>query len=283
MGGCCSFSSQFIITLASIVYGITGLVLAGASVAGMVTEMKHVLPLWFSIVGLALGLLICVFAFVGIYSVCRSRNSRSLAVFIAFTASALLVSVASTVVVWKYDEALSLAKQQNWVSLDEWEEKAATSLRDGVGKMWDECDAKVEAVDGKPDHYSLSCDSGEFEWFAKELNRQCLHVPVTNSTTYFECYTDASWWDPQADDESKGVAAGDIPSSIDTPKGLFCQCADELVSFTERYFRVGKWLAAGISTFFALTLLASCYLCCCAKERDAYPEEHKHIQFYARP
>jgi len=87
---------------------------------------------------------------------------------------------------------------------------------------------------------------------------------------FLECYAASSWWAPEARSSTLG--------KLNTPKGVFCACYEELTDFVDAYFFVGKWVSFGFAVFFGLTFLGCCYLCCCSKPAPARTSQQESAQ-----
>lgn len=242
----------------------------------MVTNAKYLVPVWYSAVSLTVGLLIAAFAIFGFLGVCRKNKKCWLTLFALFTLFVFLMSLTTAVLVFKSDEAISAAESQNFVDISGWEETASNTLKTAVDDLWDKCDGEVTAV--APDMFTLECEDEHLEWAEDIVNDYCLDEPVNCAagSDYNECYN-SEWWSPT-------VISNATLVTINTDKGIFCQCSEELVKWYTSYLAIGKWVALGVCVYFFLTLLAILYLCCCAKNLFQKEEElTMKGAFFARP
>jgi len=260
--GICMCTSMTLILLSAFIYAAIGIAVTGGAVAAMVTAVKDLIPMWYSGIMLAFGLLVLLSAVVGFLTVCRKRQTRCwTGLFMLLTLLVLAICTGFTSFAWKTENALEDANRANFVNLSGFGKTAASSLKSAFQTTWDSCDAEVGIEQG--DMYKVECEDDDLSFIEDTVNKACLDDPVTNSSAYYLCYTDNSWWAPPVN-----VPATPIAGSIDTQKGLFCQCADEVVDFIAKYYRVGKWIAMAICIFYLLVFLALCYLCCFVKLDD---------------
>lgn len=92
------------------------------------------------------------------------------------------------------------------------------------------------------------------------INSTCLGTTVVVATAspasnFYNCYTGTNW-------AATVPIANGLSSVIATPKGVFCECSTELVTFITPYLGPLKQVAIGILVFFFLVFIACIYLCC---------------------
>lgn len=264
----CRCSSVLLIVTSSLIFVALGLAVAALSIAGMVTAANLVVPTWYSGISLGVGLVVVLIAVFGFAGVCSRRRRCFLTIFTLFTFLVFAMSSAVCGVVWASSQAVEVARSQNFVDLDSWEKTVSESLRTLVTDTWGACDATISPT-GEAEMYSLSCGNADYASVQTFVNQNCLAGPVdaSASSAYYECYADTSWWAPAS--TSSGEVPTDPDTTLDSPKGIFCQCSDEIVDFFNQYFTLGKWIAIGVSVFFLLVFIACLYTCCCGGKSNA--------------
>merc|ERR1712087_305096 len=247
----------------------------------MVTKTKYLVPLWYSGVALAVGLLIALFAIFGFFGVCRKNKKCWLTFFAFFTLLIFLISLTFSALIFKSEEAISAAESQNFVDIDGWEKAASNTLKSAVQDLWENCEGQVSATSGSgvvlSNMYHLKCGNDNVEWAEDAVNDHCFDEPVngTAGSDYSLCYY-SEWWSPTVNSTA-------TIETINTDKGIFCQCSDQLVKWSTQYTAIGKWASLGVVVYFFLTLLAIIYMCCCSKSVDRQEEESMKGAFFARP
>jgi len=283
--GCCTCTSVLLVGISAALYMLLGITITGGAIAAMVTHAKDVVPMWYSGVMLGVGLIIVIAAIVGFLAICRKRQTKCwTGIFMVLTLLVLCMSVIFTGVAWKTEEALEAANNQNFVDISGIEKKAAESLKSAFVTTFNKCEAEVHLKSGTTDHYFVECDDDDLEFIEDAINKACLSDSVAITSDYIECYSDDSWWAHEEGVNARPLWLPPAEGSINTPKGLFCQCADEVVDSISKYYSVGKWIALGVCVFYLLVFISLCYLCCGVKTfEEEKLTELKVENYWTRP
>jgi len=290
--GCCAdlfrCSSLSLLLISALFYTLLGAGIVTLGVLALTLPWaKIIVPDWYAGVTIGVGALILFVALFGYLAFCRKKNKCSISIYMLFCLLLCCTTVASTVVLFRYSDALHLAKESKFVNVTDWQREASESLKEGVEEIWEECGASVYntdsvtytdefQVDADKPPYELRCTNSDFDDVAESINDQCLEAAFNDenfdedNTDFLECYTSSSWWAPEARSSTLG--------KLNTPKGVFCACYEEFADFVDAYFFVGKWVSFGFAVFFGLTFLGCCYLCCCSKPAPARTSQQEYAQ-----
>jgi len=264
--GCCAdlfrCSSLSLLLISALFYTLLGAGIVTLGVLALTLPWaKIIVPDWYAGVTIGVGALILFVALFGYLAFCRKKNKCSISIYMLFCLLLCCTTVASTVVLFRYSDALHLAKESKFVNVTDWQREASESLKEGVEEIWEECGASVYnsdsvtytdefQVDADTPPYELRCTNSDFDDVAESINDQCLEAAFNDenfdedNTDFLECYTSSSWWAPEARSSTLG--------KLNTPKGVFCACYEEFADFVDAYFFVGKWVSFGFAVFFGL-------------------------------
>jgi hypothetical protein len=264
--GCCAdlfrCSSLSLLLISALFYTLLGAGIVTLGVLALTLPWaKIIVPDWYAGVTIGVGALILFVALFGYLAFCRKKNKCSISIYMLFCLLLCCTTVASTVVLFRYSDALHLAKESKFVNVTDWQREASESLKEGVEEIWEECGASVynsdsvtytdeSQVDADKPPYELRCTNSDFDDVAESINDQCLEAAFNDenfdedNTDFLECYTSSSWWAPEARSSTLG--------KLNTPKGVFCACYEEFADFVDAYFFVGKWVSFGFAVFFGL-------------------------------
>lgn len=264
--GCCAdlfrCSSLSLLLISALFYTLLGAGIVTLGVLALTLPWaKIIVPDWYAGVTIGVGALILFVALFGYLAFCRKKNKCSISIYMLFCLLLCCTTVASTVVLFRYSDALHLAKESKFVNVTDWQREASESLKEGVEEIWDECGASVYnkdsvtytdefQVDADKPPYVLECTNDDFDDVADSINDQCLAAAFNDenfdedNADFLECYASSSWWEPEARSSTLG--------KLNTPKGVFCACYEEFADFVDAYFFVGKWVSFGFAVFFGL-------------------------------
>mmetsp|Transcript_1129 Transcript_1129/g.3730 ORF Transcript_1129/g.3730 Transcript_1129/m.3730 type:complete len:281 (+) Transcript_1129:64-906(+) len=278
---CTRCTSLSLVLVASILFSVLGAAITTIGVMALALPWARALvPGWYSGITLGVGVVILLFAIFGYASLCKKEKKCTLGLFMVFTIIVTALTVASTVFLFRTEEALAYADKVSFVNITDWELSAAMELRGGVERTWDACNANV--VDLGAGKYELTCAATEFGYVEDAVNARCLQEDnVDIESVYKECFVSGSWWPAP-----EGVDPNDVEAVLNTPKGIFCACYSEFHQNVETYFSVGKWVSLGSSIFFGIVFFACCYLCCCSKspqKQQQQQQQQKAQAYLARP
>jgi len=286
--GCCAdlfrCSSLSLLLISALFYTLLGAGIVTLGVLALTLPWaKIVVPDWYAGVTIGVGALILFVALFGYLAFCSKKNKCSISIYMLFCLLLCCTTVVSTAVIFRYSDALHLAKESKFVNVTDWQREASESLKEGVEEIWEECGASVyndesetwpDGDDEEP--YELRCTNSDFDDVAEAINDQCLEAAFNDENLaedyedFLECYAASSWWAPEARSSTLG--------KLNTPKGVFCACYEEFADFVDAYLFVGKWVSFGFAVFFGLTFLGCCYLCCCSKPAPARTSQQESAQ-----
>jgi len=240
---------------------------------------RAIVPGSYSGTTLGVGIVILLFALFGYISLCKKEKKCTLGLFMVFTLIITVLTVASTVFLFRSEEALRAADSVSFVNITSWELAAANELKGGIERTFEACGVTVVESASVPGEYALNCANSDLTEVQNAINARCLQGDnVDVESVYRECYVARSWWAPP-----DNVDPDDVEAVLNTPKGLFCACYSEFQQNVETYFNVGKWVSLGNAIFFGIVFFACCYLCCCSKtpqqqQKDKLAAEQKAQQ-----
>jgi len=256
-------SSSLLITF-SFIFFILGAAILGTSIAAIAMPLiAAITPTSVAGVGIGVGALLLIGSIAGCKGACDPRKVCSLGFFLGFATVIFIISLVLTVLAFTATGALDASVEQNFVDLSGAEERVGAVVKDMAQKMWTACYGEVDPIAGSNNTlYSLSCTDADYQFVADAANTGCIGPsrPVTDSASLEACYSDESWWAPPSD-------WLDVETNINTDKGLFCECGSEIVDYVSGTLDVVRWVGLGVTALFGMVVLATCYLCCCAKKK----------------
>lgn len=267
-------SAKLLLVIAAALYFLFGLGMAIGFGVALTSDYAELIPEpWIIGVGLAAGIGILLISLLGCAAACSTkRASCFLGVFSLFT-FVLAVGFAAAAA-YSFDSATVLTAASSVSGSDRAHEvsgdafAATRHLSEAVSvtasTTFRACHANVSAV-GPPTElaFSLTCANRDYRWLDECIDSLCLGTrhPVAGApdSAFAACYDDPTvhWAD--------STNSSDVAERIATPRGLFCQCSDELAgAFLGMVQGVGA-LFTVLSVFFFAVFAAATYLMCCAK------------------
>jgi len=190
--GCCAdlfrCSSLSLLLISALFYTLLGAGIVTLGVLALTLPWaKIIVPDWYAGVTIGVGALILFVALFGYLAFCRKKNKCSISIYMLFCLLLCCTTVASTVVLFRYSDALHLAKESKFVNVTDWQREASESLKEGVEEIWEECGASVYnsdsvtytdefQVDADTPPYELRCTNSDFDDVAESINDQCLEA-----------------------------------------------------------------------------------------------------------
>jgi len=224
--GCCAdlfrCSSLSLLLISALFYTLLGAGIVTLGVLALTLPWaKIIVPDWYAGVTIGVGALILFVALFGYLAFCRKKNKCSISIYMLFCLLLCCTTVASTVVLFRYSDALHLAKESKFVNVTDWQREASESLKEGVEEIWEECGASVYntdsvtytdefQVDADKPPYELRCTNSDFDDVAESINDQCL---------------EAAFNDENFDEDNTGLrhTSDTLPSSPPFPT-ITCIC-----------------------------------------------------------
>lgn len=260
-------ASSLLISFSFILF-LIGTTILGCSIASLAMPLiAAITPTSVAGVGIGIGLLIMLGSCAGCKGAWDPSKLCSLGCFLGFSGVVFVISLVITILMFVATGALHLSAEQNFVDLSGPEARVGGLLRNQAQTMWTACYGEVDAIVGSNNTYALSCTESDYNFMADAANTACIgpDKPVTDAASLEECYSDDSWWTPPS-------AWTSVEVNINSDKGLFCQCGLEVVDYVSATLDWVRWVGVAVTVFFGLVVLATCYLCCCAKKKPKRDE-----------
>lgn len=288
MGGCTQCMGSFMIFVVSTVFLAVGASLTFGFTAAVVMPVVSVfVPAVVAYGGIAAGVLILLLSISGYSGIC-CKKWCAMFVFMIFSFMIFVASVVVVGLVFFTDDAMQVAKRQNYVDLGDVQKSvidaAAVELDYVLGDDGCNVETAIKQNATTSEYYlMMNCTAPDFAADAElttMFNDLCLGpshpLNLTTGSDFQSCLVSDYWPFPNTT-VNEGLHE----------KSLFCQCFAEFTEVSEQYYTPAKGVGIVLVLFFFLTFCACCYLCCCAKDYFEKGKKDKGREmkenYFARP
>jgi len=286
LGGLCRGLNAFVLFLAATLYLILGLALVAAAAATFFTSYGEIFTPLYAGSSIGVGVGIVLVAIVGYCAACRQKACWP-GIFMFFDLIVIVVIVAVSVLMFRYEEVLKVAGDVGIESnvnsgLSALNKFETQTIRNVVQNTFGACNGTTTLNETlSPPRFDFSCADDDFDVLGTVVDK-CVSTASMSSynVTFYDCYTaNVDVW-PMKTPLAKNFDVRELKAVLQSPKGLYCACSSKVMEdFILKYLTVTKWVAIGVAVFFLLVFIACCYLCCCAKKKLKEETKEANIQF----